>query len=91
MAKNHGVLVEYRTSRGTLRRFEPPNGRLSVPEAALLLGVNRMRVLRLGAVGKLRLRPGRGRRVAVKDCRRLLLLPVLERKAALYTGEGERP
>ena len=83
---NHGARVTYRSTAVLSCRFERPNGRLTVPEAAALLRTNRMRVLRMGAAGKLRLGPGRDRRVKLADVRDLLAMPAAERAKAMATG-----
>ena len=84
MLANHGARVEY--APASRSRFVPPNGLLTVPEAAKVLGTNRVRVLRMGVARKLKLKPGRGRRVTLAACRALLALTPAERSLAMYTG-----
>jgi len=79
--KNHGALVVYRsTRRGDVRRFERPDGSLSVPEAAHLLRTNRNMVRRMERAGRISIRRSGGRmRVPLAECRLLLSLRVDQR------------
>ena len=79
--KNHGAVVVYRSSRrGDVRRFERPNGSLSVPEAARLLATNRNMIRRMERAGRISIRRRGGQlRVPLAECRLLLSLHASQR------------
>ncbi len=56
---NHGVLLHY-AGNGTPTRFVPPDGALTVGEAARLLGIYPLHLYRLHARGVLRFRDRKG-------------------------------
>lgn len=87
LLKNHGAEVcHVSTSRGRLVRFVPPDGFLSIPEAAKLLGTNRSMVRRMGAAGRLAIRPRGPKRVSLAECRLLMKLPRRMRLSTLPEG-----
>lgn len=61
---NHGAIVHYRhRSNGSVRRWVPPSGRLTVREAAGLLRIQRVAFYRLVATGRIHFLRGSGPRM----------------------------
>lgn len=85
MLRNHGAAVCYAGPRGVAVRFERPDGRLSVPEAAALLGTYPNMVRRMAAARRLVMHKGR-HCISLADCRRLLRLPRARRLTAEKTA-----
>lgn len=79
---NKGARIKYRSSRGQRERFERPNGFLTVLEASRLLETYPNMVYRMGAAGRLALRPGTRFAVSLAECRAILALPRHHRATA---------
>jgi hypothetical protein len=70
--KNNGVRVTYAGKHMIRSRFERPNGRLTVGEAAMALGTYPMLLERMLNAERLKARKISGRRmISVIDCHRL--------------------
>ena len=70
--KNHGVRVTYAGKHMIRARFERPNGRLTVGEAAMALGTYPMLMERLLRLGRATAKKVAGRRmILVSECHRL--------------------
>jgi hypothetical protein len=75
LEKNHGVTVVYRHRHlGASRRFVPAAGAVTLLEASRLLKCHTMRLYRLAAAGRIRLRQREGKPalVSLGDVRRIL-------------------
>ena len=73
---NRGANLVRATGRrgrnGVLLRYEPPDGSLSIPEAAVVLATNQQKLRRLAGAGLLELRTVHGRpMVPLTEIRRL--------------------
>jgi len=73
LLRNYGANVTHRSTRGVRRRFERPNGFLSIQEAAMLLGTYNNMIRRMVRSGRLEAvkRPG-SRRIVLASVRLLL-------------------
>ncbi len=80
---NYGATVVHRSSRGARRRFERPNGFLSVQETALVLDTYPNMVRRMCRAGRLTAvkRPG-SRRIVLASVRQLMREPKAQRLTA---------
>lgn len=87
MLKNYGATVTHRSTRGVRRRFERPNGFLSIQETAMLLGTYNNMVRRMIRAGRLEAvkRPG-SRRIVLASVRQLLREPAAYRLTAAQAG-----
>lgn len=90
LLRNYGARVIHRSTRGVRRRFERPNGFLSIQETAMLLGTYNNMVRRMIRSGRLEAvkRPG-SRRIVLASVRVLMREPAARRLTA--ANEGARP
>ena len=84
LLRNHGARVVYQGTRGRVARFVRPDGFLSAPEAAALLGTYRHMIRRMAIAKRLTKRPGRigSRWVHLPELRAILKLPLRDRATA---------
>jgi hypothetical protein len=69
---NNGVRVVYSSENAVRARYEPPNGSVSLQEAAVLLGTYPFLMYRLKDSGRVRVRrKDRRLMVPVRECHRL--------------------
>lgn len=85
--RNHGARIVHRSTRGVRRRFERPNGFLSIQETSMLLGTYNNMVRRMIRAGRLEAvkRPG-PRRVVLASVRLLMREPAARRLTASPNG-----